>query len=332
MENIPKRDYAISYVRFVAMMMIITCHFFQYYGSELAFWFNVGVEIFFIISGFLYGAKEIEDPVRFIALQFKKILLPYFLFLLPVSVLYIVFARTSFSLMSFVKAVFCVGTIDGLGHLWFIGYILLCYFLTPYLFWVCKKTEQFSVPKTILLFISILLGIVVFGTLTKSYFQPNRICSYVIGFMLAVLHKKCSGSVMKGIKIGAVCLAAMLTGIRIYIKYLRALPKQTVYYRFFVFAEPYLHMLLGLGLFFVLYFVFSKARVSPIATLSDRYSFSIYIVHQTFILSPFSTMNITSIPPIDWIITITLILTFGVILRFLTGGCEKIFWSKSKQS
>ena len=67
-----KRDYAISYIRFIAMVMIIVCHFFQYYENELAYWFNVGVEIFFIISGYLYASKNIVDPINFITRQLKK--------------------------------------------------------------------------------------------------------------------------------------------------------------------------------------------------------------------------------------------------------------------
>lgn len=56
------------------MLMIITCHFMQYMEMELAWWFNVGVQIFFVISGFLYGGKSIEKPLKFYVKALKKYL------------------------------------------------------------------------------------------------------------------------------------------------------------------------------------------------------------------------------------------------------------------
>lgn len=40
------RDIKISFIRMIAMFSIILCHFFQYYHLELAWWFNVGVQVF----------------------------------------------------------------------------------------------------------------------------------------------------------------------------------------------------------------------------------------------------------------------------------------------
>ena len=105
-------------------------------------------------------------------------------------------------------------------------------------------------------------------------------------------------------KICVLFLGVVFNLIRIYVKYSLNIPKGTVYYKFFSFIDPYLHILLGLSLFFVLYFIFSKAGVSSIVLWSDRYSFSIYIVHQIFILSPFSSMDATPFILLNWIITI----------------------------
>lgn len=72
----------ISFVRMIAMCMILLCHVFQEYGNELAWWFNVGVQIFLVISGFLYGGKRFEQPLPILKKQFVKITLPYYVFLL----------------------------------------------------------------------------------------------------------------------------------------------------------------------------------------------------------------------------------------------------------
>lgn len=87
-------------------VFIIACHFFQYYGNELCYWLNAGVQLFFIISGFLYGKKQIEDPISFLVKGFKKVLVPYELFLLIALIFYFLFWRNDLTLMSVAKAVF----------------------------------------------------------------------------------------------------------------------------------------------------------------------------------------------------------------------------------
>ena len=52
-------DNAISYIRVIAMFMIILCHFLQYYDNVLAQWFNVGVQIFLVLSGFYMETKKL---------------------------------------------------------------------------------------------------------------------------------------------------------------------------------------------------------------------------------------------------------------------------------
>lgn len=54
-----ERDYSISWIRLIATVSIIVCHVFQFYNNDLCAWFNVGVPLFFIISGYLYGSKSI---------------------------------------------------------------------------------------------------------------------------------------------------------------------------------------------------------------------------------------------------------------------------------
>lgn len=59
------RDPAISIIRVLAFLSIITCHIMQYYHCELAWWFNVGVQIFLCLSGYLYGRKSIDNELSF---------------------------------------------------------------------------------------------------------------------------------------------------------------------------------------------------------------------------------------------------------------------------
>lgn len=75
-------DYSISMIRAMSMVAIITCHFMQYLDIELAWWFNVGVQVFLCISGYLYSDREISDLLNFIKKRFKRYWLTTMLLLL----------------------------------------------------------------------------------------------------------------------------------------------------------------------------------------------------------------------------------------------------------
>ena len=98
---------SISYVRLIAMAMIVSCHFCQFYKNELAWWLNVGVQIFFILSGLLYSRKTIISPIDWLKKNLHKILIPYISFLIISIILYSFFAPLHLSISDIVKSVFC---------------------------------------------------------------------------------------------------------------------------------------------------------------------------------------------------------------------------------
>lgn len=66
------KDYSISYFRFIAMCFIVLCHIMQrdvfstsIAGANIkwAFWFNIGVQMFLFLSGYLYGKKDIKRKI-----------------------------------------------------------------------------------------------------------------------------------------------------------------------------------------------------------------------------------------------------------------------------
>ena len=72
----------ITIIRAIAMVLIILCHYCDYFeGVEfLSQLFNVGVPIFFIISGFLYGQKQINNIKKWYIKQFAKIVIPLYIY------------------------------------------------------------------------------------------------------------------------------------------------------------------------------------------------------------------------------------------------------------
>lgn len=296
-------------IRFIAMLMIIACHICQYFDNFLAWWLNVGVQIFFIISGFLYGSKQITNPVQWFLKNTKKILLPYYLFLIPVIVLYFIFAPANIDFGSTIRSLLCIGTIDGIGNLWFVGYILFCYLITPILYEMTLYLESKSTRHS-LLFISIfMLLFYALGTLTNFYFKPYRILCYIIGFFIPLFIRKRGNVILKYL----LCLAIPATIISkfIYLYLIAAQPEMNGISH----IEGMSHLFFGISLTFSLMFLLKRINHLKILNFSDKYSYSIYIVHQLLILSPFTLMTITHNMVANIIIVLMFITMFGVILQ-----------------
>lgn len=116
-------DYSISLIRLIATIFIITCHIMQYLSVELAWWFNVGVQIFLCMSGYLYGKKEkITDKLTFYKKNFTKILVDYYVVISPIILLFVLFIPEQISIITIAKSLLTCGTLSGGGHLWYIPY------------------------------------------------------------------------------------------------------------------------------------------------------------------------------------------------------------------
>ena len=83
------KNYSISILRVVGMFSIVFCHFFSWLGfSFLSQFLNFGVYLFLFISGFLYANKNIAEPRKWFLTRLKKILVPYYIFAIPIALLY----------------------------------------------------------------------------------------------------------------------------------------------------------------------------------------------------------------------------------------------------
>ena len=106
MNKIPvSESNAIVMVRAFAMLSIITCHLFQCYGIyQLSSIFNIGVQVFLVLSGFLYGRKTITEWNLWALKRFKKLYIPTLLiFLLAIPfylILHIVWGGRFFSILN----------------------------------------------------------------------------------------------------------------------------------------------------------------------------------------------------------------------------------------
>ena len=321
-----KRNHSISLVRFVAMCMIVLCHYFQYFGLELAWWFNVGVQMFFFISGFLYGGKDIQFSADFIIKNFKKILLPYYCFLIPIIAIYILFERDFLTVSSVIRALLSCGTIKGIEHLWFVPYILFCYVITPYISAFAQKFKKlrplfFICAAMLSLFLGQALSL-----LLDSFFLFSRIACYLLGFYFAVFREQYGVRRFQIVSWLLICAALFSNGIRIYFQYVA----HTQFFAFDYFTQ-YSHLLLGAAIVLLLLAVFHNLQDHTLLRLSDRYSYHVYIVHQLFILSPFSLLGITRHVWLNCLVVLVMICCSAFVLKVYSDRVEAVATRAAKR-
>ena len=148
----------LSISRVVATLFIVICHIIPYFhflpGHEyLGQFFNVGVEMFLIISGCLYGYKHIKEKFRrYYLKRLLKVALPVQIFAL---FLFLILGRDELEHTIIVLLnlqglgfIFDLQTFDigktiavnnNLSHTWFVTVILACYLLIPFLHRIRSK-------------------------------------------------------------------------------------------------------------------------------------------------------------------------------------------------
>ena len=307
------KNLTISMIRLLAMLSIIACHFCQYYNNEWAWWLNVGVQMFFIISGYLYGNRSVENPVQWLRKRFLKILIPYYIFLTLAIIGYTIVSPDILGAGNIVSSYLVVGTIKGISHLWFVSYILFCYIITPYLAalrdYLSNKNLLFSIGSIVVIF-----GVYsIIEILINGYFRPGRVGCYILGYFTAVLVNRI------GTKSLLLCfwISLIPTVISNYvychIHYLQGLEMKGT----LVHITDFSHAFLGYSLTMLLMLVFIKIKGSRILDYSDKYSYEIYLVHQLFILSPLTLLTTTNNSIINVSLTIFVIFLSGYILNKL---------------
>ena len=324
-----KRDLSISFVRMLAMMFIVICHVMQYYDMELAWWFNVGVQIFLCISGYLYGRKRILDIRVFYRKNFVKILIDYEIVVFAAVAATVLFTDTVITVEEIAGAVLTVSTIAGGAHLWFIPTILMCYLLTPLYERIFSRAEQshkLLVPAAVLLFV---MNELVFRQMF-SYFNAAWVNCYLIGFALRRFQQYrfwYTGSAWLLTLTGAVCIS-----IQASVRYLQLITLTDAWRPFYYPMCDYGHVFLGVALFCsgrVLLRPFCNINlIQRILRLSDRYSYQIYLTHHFFILGPLSLMALTANSYVNVVLILLLTVLTAVLLQKTSAKISAVFMKK----
>ena len=312
----------ITIIRTCAMFFIILCHYLAFFdGLEaLSQLFNVGVPVFFIISGFLYGQKRIANIGRWYRKQFLKIIIPlYTYYLISGIVLWIIGKLGEIRFIDVIKLLLnlqgiCGGKIGNIqtAHLWFITFILICYLITPLL--QLLKSKSSFIILTLCIVATSFIWIVIILNIKCFYFISwvPGILSYVFAYFLASFWKRdCRNPIAW---ICSILLMAISVFIRLVFKCVAdngSIFVNNVYDNVFV---PFSQCLLAFGFFFTVYIICANcvrltSCLSKAFKVFDSYSYYVYIVHYMFIEGVVAVTLFT-----DNLVIITALFVAGTVL------------------
>ncbi len=302
------RDNSISLIRLVAMCFIIACHIFQYFDNVLAWWFNVGVQIFLFMSGYLYGTKKINKPLSFYRKNFQKILVSYCVVVIPVLLVEF-FALKLFEIKELFLALVLV-RVPGGAHLWFVPVILLCYLITPFLYFFFRDENEekrsFWIKCAIIFMLIVALSFVANGI--------AWLFCYFMGFAVRKLVKYYNLTAYI-----TAAVAFVLNFIQILLEYILKSD-----FKGLTLITNYAHIALGALLFFVMKSLFSGIGESKILKLSDAFSYEVYLVHHFFILGPLSLMAVTDFVPLNTLIVFAAIAVGAFCAKYAANFLNRI--------
>lgn len=275
-----QESYVIKYIRSFAMLSIILCHLLQAYDNKWAWIFNIGVQVFLAISGWLYGNKEISNWGKWYKDKFKKLYIPYIIYVIIAFLVYQIINIKVFSIKALMIYIldmqWILGGVEGLSHLWFMTTIVFCYVITPILQFLKKHATIYMFCLCVIGILNMLIFRICLGLF-------SCFLVYCFSYFFACLSYK-TRKIYVYFMLSASIILLHIIDWNIILDYTNNLNKL-------------FHVLLGISIVILpIHFAYKlkRIRLSTIITLFDKYSFYAYLTHHLYMLGPLSIAYLTN--------------------------------------
>jgi len=297
----------ISMLRIFATLIIFIFHCLYFtlgiFISEKIFPLYFGVNIFLFLSAFLYANKPIKNIKHFFAKQYVKLLTPALLIL---AIFFLLELVINVDIFHHVEGYFAI------TNMWYVPVILVCYSIIPMLNAIMPNKEDKPTSKKF----KILSWITIIGLCVGEfvldiflYFQVVIFC-FVLSYLLA---KKLKGDFSKkGIGLISWGIFLLLTVIFIIIGFFEGQipsPENPIINASFTVGQFIKHYIVaGMGISFSIGFIETfkfinkNNKLKPIFQITDRYSYSFYLVQQILLTGMFAMIHLTPFMYINFII------------------------------
>lgn len=318
---------SLQILRVFATILILTCHLVQEssnpYITMTAQFFNVGVSVFVIISGYIYGKKKILDNYTYkewIIKRAKRILVPFYIFITSL-VMFNILRYNSINILKYIVYILnlqaFLGYMNGAEHLWYLSIAMIYYIITPILDFNRNKLTKSRVK--ILLSVYFIIHIIISYINKQIGIYTGYIGVYILSYTLAIY---CNKEVKTKNVIALLFIMIASAVIRIIG---RTLFDGSVLYD--VLIVSYTQAIIGMCMLFISLYIGKKIKNDyfiKVISHFDSISYEIYIVHYMFIVGPISVMHKSSSFIIDTILVLVITYIFARILNILSKNVFNI--------
>lgn len=293
-ENKDQFDYSIAVTRIIGCIMIFLCHYIQIIGkpviAQTAQFFNVGVFVFFMISGYLYGQRKIDKGalLNWYKKRIIKIFVPLYIVMIIIFIA-LYFQNVQVEPMRYLMYALnlqAFGTsIPGAAQLWFLTAIMLCYIITPLLQFLRENHSRKILCIIAVVYIALQLIMALMGVsyvaLYMIYIGIYIAAYFIFPLMLEQVTKK------KVIVISILMIVAMLARImgKVFVD-------GTYFYDYIIVL--YTHTILGIWIILLVKYMYTligeRLKREAIKHI-NKYTMEIYMVHMMFMHMPFCMMG-----------------------------------------
>lgn len=318
----------IQILRGIAVMLVILFHLgISSFGSGF-----LGVDVFFVISGYLMAVMYDPQKKRDFFLKRAKRLLPaYFCVVIAVLVIAVFVTKPSEYNQVSKQTLFATVFASNIGfwldnsyfdkaafkpllHLWSLGVELQFYLLVPFLYWIFSKSR---ILFLLVLISSALLCFMVVDISPKTAFflLPFRLWEFLLGFLVAkILSGRLRSQIERAKWIGNISFLLI-----IFIPFVRLKVDEPSFMQ----GHPgFFALLISIATAGALLFGISKRiENNPLSRLLEKiggYSYSIYLAHfpviVLYLYQPFSGTNLKAPSLSQFMLLIVLIIASSTIL------------------
>lgn len=179
---------AIDLIRISGALLIFLCHACNesgnLIGGMLGQLFNVGVPIFFVLSGYLHSLKDAPVHIlRWYAKKLQRLIVPLYVFLTFLFIVYGINGHPIDNTVWLQTVIPICGLtqnyISGCGQLWFLTHLLICYLITPPL----QRTHQVAIKPWLLIAVWISVAVLLAYSVPQIWCTLwNSLFNYCMGF------------------------------------------------------------------------------------------------------------------------------------------------------
>ncbi len=321
-----KQYYFATWIRVAATVSILLCHFLIQSENGLlnmsAQFFNIGVDLFIILSGFLFGVRQGEtaDVRAWYGKRLKRVFIPYEIF---VIMLFIVHAVCGQDLLDEDWIWLVLGLqgsvvgVPGAEQTWFITPLLICYAITPLLDRFFSGTRKPGQLKCALLAAaaSPLLWVV------PKTPAVSTLLSLVSWYVVAFAVGRYPGKVRltKGRAVAALFIMVMAFAVRLAARHFC---DGIILYERLVCS--YTHIIAAFCIFYIFAVVFEKIQPVWVIRKASAISFEVYLFHYMFCVGPVRLFDVTPCWITDCVLVTLVTVALAVAVHALS---EKIIKS-----